>query len=69
VGWLGIMRPDDWAIGMLGYQSFAIGGSDAGGPATSTYLQPFISLGGRYYLASSADGASDFGGRAQVSLC
>jgi hypothetical protein len=114
VSWLGIMRPDDWAIGMLGYQSFAIGGSDAGGTATSTYLQPFISyitkdawtysvnieattywnptstslplnftlnraimigdlpislaIGGRYYLASSDDGASGFGGRLQVTF-
>jgi hypothetical protein len=108
------MRPDDWAIGILGYQSFAIGGSDAGGTATCTYLQPFISyitqdawtysvnlesttswnptstslplnvtlnkaimmsdlpvsfaVGGRYYLASSDDGASGFGGRVQVTF-
>lgn len=114
VSWLGIMRPDDWAIGVLGYQSFAIGGSDAGGTATCTYLQPFISyitqdawtysvnlesttswnptstslplnvtlnkaimmsdlpvsfaVGGRYYLASSDDGASGFGGRVQVTF-
>jgi hypothetical protein len=114
VSWLGIMRPDDWAIGILGYQSFAIGGSDAGGTATSTYLQPFISyitknawtysvnlesttswnptstslplnltlnkaimlgdlpisfaVGGRYYLASLEDGASGFGGRAQITV-
>lgn len=114
VSWLGIMRPDDWAIGILGYQSFAIGGSDTGGTATSTYLQPFISyitqdawtysvnlesttswnptstslplnltiskaimvgdlpvsfaVAGRHYLASSDDGASGFGGRAQVTV-
>jgi hypothetical protein len=43
VSWLGIVRPGDWAIGLFGYQSFAIGGSDAGGTANSTYLQPFIS--------------------------
>lgn len=114
VSWLGIVRPGDWAIGMLGYQSFAIGGSDAGGTANSTYMQPFISyitedawtysinvesttswdptstsvplnvtinkaviLGnlpvsfaaaGRYYLASSDDGASGFGARLQITF-
>ncbi len=114
VSWLGIVRPGDWAIGMLGYQSFAIGGSDSGGTANSTYLQPFISyvtkdawtysinvesttswdptstsvplnvtinkavmLGnlpvsfaaaGRYYLASSDDGASGFGARLQITF-
>lgn len=114
ISWLGILRPGDWAIGLLGYQSFAIGGSDAGGTANATYLQPFISyvtrdawtyslnaesttywdpsststplnltlnkavmigdlpvsfaVGGRYYLVSSDDGASGFGGRVQLTF-
>lgn len=114
VSWLGIVRPGDWAIGLFGYQSFAIGGSDAGGTANSTYLQPFISyvtkdawtysintestttwdpgsfsapvnltvdkavivgdlpvsfaVCGRYYVESSDDGASGFGGRLQVTF-
>ena len=112
--WLGIVRPGDWAIGLFGYQSFAIGGADVGGTANATYLQPFISyvtadawtyslntestitwdpgstsvplnltinkaviigklpvsfaVGGRYYLASSDDGATGFGGRLQVTF-
>lgn len=114
VSWFGIIRPGDWALGLLGYQSFAIGGSDAGGTANATYLQPFLSyvtdsawtyslnvesttywdpvsistplnltinravmlgdlpvsfaVGGRYYLTSSDDGASGFGGRAQITF-
>ena len=114
LSWLGIVRPGDWAIGLLGYQSFAIGGSDAGGTANATYLQPFISyvtqdawtyslnaesttywdpgststpinltlnkavmigdlpvsfaVGARYYLVRSDDGASGFGGRAQITF-
>lgn len=114
VSWLGIVRPGDWAMGLLGYQSFAIGGSDTGGTANATYLQPFISyitdrawtyslnaesttywdpvststplnltlskavmlgdlpvsfaVAGRYYLASSDDGASGFGARAQITF-
>lgn len=114
VSWLGIVRPSDWAVGLFGYQSFAIGGSDAGGTANATYLQPFISyitkdawtysintestitwdpgsvsvplnltvdkaviigdlpvsfaVCGRYYLESSDDGASGFGGRLQVTF-
>lgn len=43
ITWLGIVRPGDWAIGLMGYQSFVIGGSDVGGTANATYLQPFIS--------------------------
>jgi len=43
VSWFGILRPGDWALGLLGYQSFAIGGSDTGGTANITYVQPFIS--------------------------
>ncbi len=49
VSWLAITRPGDWAIGLFGYQSFAVGGSDAGGTANTTYLQPFVS-----YVTSDA---------------
>jgi hypothetical protein len=40
---VGIVRPGNWALGLYGYQSFALGGSDAGGTVNFTYAQPFIS--------------------------
>lgn len=114
VSWIGIVRPGNWAIGLFGYQSVAVGGSDAGGTANTSYLQPFVSfvtkdawtysintestttwdqgsfsapvnltveravivgelpvslaVCGRYYAASSDDGASGFGGRLQLTF-
>lgn len=40
---MGIIRPGNFALGLYGYQSFALGGSDAGGTVNFTYAQPFIS--------------------------
>lgn len=40
---VGIVRPGNWALGVYGYQSFALGGSDAGGTVNFTYAQPFLS--------------------------
>ncbi len=45
---VGLIRPGQWTIGMLGYQSWNVSGSgtpaiDPGGTANNTYWQPFIS--------------------------
>jgi hypothetical protein len=40
---VGILRPHNWALGVYGYQSFALGGSDTGGTVNFTYAQPFVS--------------------------
>ena len=40
---VGMVRPGQWTIGMLGYQSWDIGGSPVAGTANNTYWQPFAS--------------------------
>ncbi len=40
---VGMIRPGSWTIGMLGYQSWNVGGSAIGGTANNTYWQPFAS--------------------------
>lgn len=35
-------RPGHWTTGLLGYQTFNIGGSSLGGTANNSYLQPFV---------------------------
>jgi len=42
LSFVGMVRPGQWTIGMLGYQSWDAGGSAEGGTANSTYYQPFI---------------------------
>lgn len=37
-------RPGHWTMGLLGYQTFNIGGSSLGGTANNSYLQPFIAF-------------------------
>ena len=45
---VGLIRPGQWTIGMLGYQSWNVSGNnpqaaEQGGTANNTYWQPFIS--------------------------
>ncbi len=40
---VGMVRPGSWTIGMLGYQSWNVGGSAEAGTANNTYWQPFVS--------------------------
>ena len=40
---VGMVRPGQWTIGMLGYQSWDVGGSAVAGTANNTYWQPFVS--------------------------
>ena len=37
-------RPGHWTMGVLGYQTFNIGGSSLGGTANNSYVQPFIAF-------------------------
>lgn len=37
-------RPGHWTMGLLGYQTFNIGGSSLGGTANNSYLQPFVAF-------------------------
>ncbi len=43
VSFVGMVRPGSWTMGMLGYQSWNVGGSAEGGTANNTYWQPFVS--------------------------
>jgi len=40
---VGMVRPGSWTIGLLGYQSWNVGGSAEAGTANNTYWQPFVS--------------------------
>jgi hypothetical protein len=41
---VGMYRPGQWTMGLLGYQTFNLGGSNLGGTANNSYLQPFIAF-------------------------
>jgi hypothetical protein len=40
---VGMVRPGSWTIGLLGYQSWKVGGSAEAVTANDTYWQPFVS--------------------------
>ncbi len=57
---VGMVRPGAWTIGVLGYQSWNVGGSGEAGTANNTYWQPFMSYVTRNAWTYTLDTESTF---------
>ena len=60
-------RPGQWTMGVLGYQTFNIGGSSLGGTANNSYVQPFIAFTAKSATTISLMAQGSFNNDAKTS--
>lgn len=62
-----IYRPGHWTTGLLGYQTFNVGGSSLGGTANNSYVQPFLAYTSKTATTISLQAQASFNNDAKTA--